>query len=122
MKENWETPRTIIEHFVPNEYIATCKDKWTMTCDARAGKGVLFDDKNNNGVFDPMNYEMLYVGSGCGRTFDITLGKGEVPSPNALFVELTGSKSTYPVYYINAGGHYHIIRTDKGDFHPKNLS
>ena len=48
MKKNWMDPRTIVQDFVPNEYVAACGDTGTaykFVCDA-VRPGAIFDSSS----------------------------------------------------------------------------
>ena len=55
MKKKWETPRTVVQGFEPNEYVAAC---WYIAC-----------DYGEVGMNDPIGhlYHRAYDnGTGCG--------------------------------------------------------
>lgn len=93
-----------------------------MKCDAARPKGILFEDKNNNGTFDPSVDRYLYTGSGCGGTYEISSPDGRIPLSNARFIELE-TKENYAVFYQKTtSGHCHLTNVEKGEYKPKNLS
>lgn len=55
MKEKWLTPKTVIEEFTPNEYIAAC---WGVGCETNAA---------NKYEQDHRNYLAWHRGDGCGN-------------------------------------------------------
>lgn len=55
MKEKWLTPKTVIEEFTPNEYIAAC---WGVGCDT---------NEANKYEQEHKNYLAWHRGSGCGK-------------------------------------------------------
>ena len=65
MKREYSTPVMKVEVFEASESVAAC---YTINCNA--GKGILFDDKNNNGKYDGKE-ELFYTKfsgyHGCGR-------------------------------------------------------
>lgn len=79
MKKEWVRPLTIVDQFVPNEYVAACGDKnkvYKFTCDADGGW--LYYFPNSDGTIDGE-----YTGSGsakligsyhpCGKTHEASV-------------------------------------------------
>lgn len=49
MKKKYTPPRLGCEVFVPQSYVATCREYWTVVCDL---SGQIFLDSNGNGKYD----------------------------------------------------------------------
>lgn len=117
MKSNWKTPRTLVEHFVPNEYVAACQgeNKWLIKCNVPSGYG--YFDRNGNGRYDRGEY-IIEKGTGCGIYHEVTLPEGEEPRANAMWHPYYGND--FPVYYWQErySGHssHHFSIVSKGEW------
>lgn len=80
-KRLWENPLTMVQQFMPNEYVAACGDKnevYKFRCDAGGGEsGTVWVDSNNNGRWDLIGDELLTSPFGilesyhaCGETHE----------------------------------------------------
>ena len=72
-KNVWVQPRTVVQQFVANEYVAACGDinkVYKFTCDAGGGgNGTVYLDSNGNGQWDVIGDEMLTLAGyhACGK-------------------------------------------------------
>lgn len=58
MKEKWFAPKTVIEEFTPNEYVAAC---WGVACDWSAAN----DYEKSIGIYDETH--LCHAANQCGQ-------------------------------------------------------
>ena len=73
-RKDWSSPRTSLQEFAPQEFVAVCQDRdtWGATCVTMDShqRGYIFYDHNMNGILD--EEDLISRGrsehGGCGRT------------------------------------------------------
>lgn len=73
-RKDWSSPRTSLQEFAPQEFVAVCQDRdtWGATCVTMAShnRGYIFYDHNMDGIVDGDDYvsDGRSEHGGCGRT------------------------------------------------------
>lgn len=115
-RKDWSSPRTSLQEFAPQEFVAVCQDRdtWGATCVTMEShnRGWIFYDHNMDGIID--DEDLLSDGrsehGGCGRTH--YFHSPTRPSFNGwVLSESTIGGSQYITRYATrVGDHYELNR------------
>ncbi len=87
MKKTWEAPRVLVQKFIANEYVAACYKIKCTTPNGNSSYRYLYDDTNNNGVWDADDRRIYSGGlggfSGCGNWHSGVI-RDDPPSANGF--------------------------------------
>lgn len=84
MKKNWKMPKTVVQRFEPNEYVAAC---WTVACKVGYGNYGRYGDWDN---WKYWNYQEPYGGACHDHT-----GSCSIAENNQFNVSANGTVSFY---------------------------
>ncbi|HJD40948.1 MAG TPA: hypothetical protein H9913_13105 [Candidatus Blautia stercoripullorum] len=114
----WEKPVTVVQKFVPNEYVAACYKIKCTTPQHNATFYYLYDDSNHNGTWDDGD-RLLYSNgwggfSGCNRWHKGVI-RDNPPEENGFVTRGRNPKwdKAYSVFWWNerlgADSDYHVM-------------
>ena len=131
MKKEWESPRVLVQEFVPNEYVAACYKIKCTTPNNNSRYYYLYDDTNKNGTLDAED-ELKYSNpgimgfgggfTGCGRWHKGII-KDEAPTANGFVTKAPyGSSNAQPaaIYWweenLGSSIDYHSMTPGKENY------
>lgn len=111
MKRKWGKPLTIIQQFVPQEYVATCSFKCGDGMDNQTMFPIFYQAKHSSGsirVYTLSGTSLGWWCEGCGRDFDTSKAQ-EVRSEKKNNKFDSGN-----LYGYSDGGGVHVVYAPSG--------